>query len=86
MIGHGGALLEAGARIPGSGPALSPLTSGRHRQLQLPGTPIHTSFVPHYAMSGGTLIALSAAEIVMGPNAVLGPVDPQTLPGTPDGK
>ncbi len=36
-----------------------------------------TVFVPHYAMSGGTLIALSANEIVMDPNAVLGPVDPQ---------
>lgn len=33
--------------------------------------------VPHYAMSGGTLIALAADEIVMDPNAVLGPVDPQ---------
>jgi len=28
-------------------------------------------------MSGGTLIALSADEIVMGEQAVLGPVDPQ---------
>ena len=36
-----------------------------------------TVFVPHYAMSGGALIALSADEIVMDPNAVLGPVDPQ---------
>jgi ClpP class serine protease len=36
-----------------------------------------TVFVPHYAMSGGTLIALAADEIVMGENAVLGPVDPQ---------
>src|SRR5437773_5338416 len=36
-----------------------------------------TVFVPHYAMSGGTLIALTADEIVMDPNAVLGPVDPQ---------
>lgn len=36
-----------------------------------------TVFVPHYAMSGGTLIALSADAIVMDPNAVLGPVDPQ---------
>jgi len=36
-----------------------------------------TVFVPHYAMSGGTLVALSADEIVMDPNAVLGPVDPQ---------
>ncbi len=34
-------------------------------------------FVPHYAMSGGTLIALAADEIVMDDNAVLGPVDPQ---------
>ena len=36
-----------------------------------------TAFVPHYAMSGGTMIALSADEIVMDSNAVLGPVDPQ---------
>ena len=36
-----------------------------------------TAFVPHYAMSGGTLIALAAKEIVMGQYAVLGPVDPQ---------
>jgi ClpP class serine protease len=36
-----------------------------------------TVFVPHYAMSGGTLIALAADEIVMAENAVLGPVDPQ---------
>ena len=36
-----------------------------------------TIFVPHYAMSGGTLLALSADEIVMDENAVLGPVDPQ---------
>ena len=36
-----------------------------------------TVFVPHYAMSGGTLISLSADEIVMSENAVLGPVDPQ---------
>lgn len=35
-----------------------------------------TVFVPHYAMSGGTLIALAADEIVMGPHAALGPVDP----------
>jgi ClpP class serine protease len=34
-------------------------------------------FVPHYAMSGGTMIALAADEIVMDCNAVLGPVDPQ---------
>jgi len=36
-----------------------------------------TVFVPHYAMSGGTLIALAADEIVMSPNAMLGAVDPQ---------
>jgi ClpP class serine protease len=36
-----------------------------------------TVFVPHYAMSGGTIIALAADEIVMDANAVLGPVDPQ---------
>src|ERR1700694_690865 len=36
-----------------------------------------TAFVPHYAMSGGTLIALAANEIVMSEHAVMGPVDPQ---------
>jgi ClpP class serine protease len=36
-----------------------------------------TIFVPHHALSGGTLIALAAERIVMDPNAVLGPVDPQ---------
>ncbi len=36
-----------------------------------------TVHIPHYAMSGGTLIALAANEIVMGDHAVLGPVDPQ---------
>ena len=36
-----------------------------------------TVFVPHYAMSGGTLILLAADEIVMSKHAVLGPVDPQ---------
>jgi ClpP class serine protease len=36
-----------------------------------------TVFVPHYAMSGGTLIALAADEIAMDSHAVLGPVDPQ---------
>ncbi|AIF69028.1 hypothetical protein PAP_03040 [Palaeococcus pacificus DY20341] len=33
--------------------------------------------IPHYAMSGGTLIALAADEIIMDPHAVLGPIDPQ---------
>jgi len=36
-----------------------------------------TVFVPHYAMSGGTLIALAADEIVMCDHSVLGPIDPQ---------
>jgi len=33
--------------------------------------------VPHYAMSGGTLIALAADEIVLDRHAALGPIDPQ---------
>ena len=33
--------------------------------------------VPHYAMSGGTLIALAADEIQIDRHAALGPVDPQ---------
>jgi ClpP class serine protease len=33
--------------------------------------------VPHFAMSGGTLIALAADEIIMDHHAALGPVDPQ---------
>jgi len=40
-----------------------------------------TVIVPHYAMSGGTLIALAADEIIMDPHAVLGPVDPQIAIG-----
>jgi len=36
-----------------------------------------TVMVPHYAMSGGTMIALSADEVIMDENAVIGPVDPQ---------
>ena len=36
-----------------------------------------TVFVPHFAMSGGTLIALGADEIVMSEHAMLGPIDPQ---------
>jgi ClpP class serine protease len=39
-----------------------------------------TVIVPHYAMSGGTLLALAADEILMDPAAVLGPVDPQLGP------
>jgi ClpP class serine protease len=34
------------------------------------------ALVPYYAMSGGTLLALAADEIVMSPHAVLGPLDP----------
>lgn len=41
-----------------------------------------TVFVPHMAMSGGTLIALAADEIVMSEHAVLGPIDPQ-IAGVP---
>jgi ClpP class serine protease len=33
--------------------------------------------IPHYAMSGGTLIALAADEILLDKHAALGPVDPQ---------
>jgi ClpP class serine protease len=33
--------------------------------------------VPHYAMSGGTLLAMASDEIMLDENAVLGPVDPQ---------
>lgn len=36
-----------------------------------------TVLVPHYGMSGGTLVALAADEIHMDPAAVLGRVDPQ---------
>jgi len=41
-----------------------------------------TVMVPHYAMSGGTLIALAADEILMDAHAVLGPVDPQIGTGS----
>lgn len=40
------------------------------------------AFIPVFAMSGGTLIALAADEIVMGEFSVLGPIDPQ-LSGFP---
>jgi ClpP class serine protease len=36
-----------------------------------------TAVVPHYAMSGGTMIAMAADEIVIDEHAALGPVDPQ---------
>jgi ClpP class serine protease len=35
-----------------------------------------TVFVPHYAMSGGTLLAFAADELVMCPDAILGALDP----------
>lgn len=38
-----------------------------------------TVYVPIYAMSGGTLIALAADEIVMGEFSMLGPIDPQIM-------
>jgi ClpP class serine protease len=43
--------------------------------MRHPGTV--TVLVPHYAMSGGTLVALAADAILMDADAVLGPVDPQ---------
>src|SRR3981189_2765889 len=36
--------------------------------------------VPHYAMSGGTLIALAADEILIDRHAALGPLDPPPRP------
>jgi hypothetical protein len=38
-------------------------------------------FVPHMAMSGGTLMACGADEIFMGPYSSLGPTDPQVFLG-----
>lgn len=35
------------------------------------------TWIPAYAMSGGTLLALSTDEIYMSPTACIGPVDPQ---------
>jgi ClpP class serine protease len=53
------------------------LASEQIAQALLRRTGRVTVLVPHYAMSGGTLIALAADEIIMDANAVLGPVDPQ---------
>ncbi len=36
-----------------------------------------TIMVPHYAMSGGSLICLAADEILLDENAMMGPIDPQ---------
>jgi ClpP class serine protease len=41
-----------------------------------------TVIIPHYAMSGGTLIALAADAIIMDPHAAMGPVDPQLMDQT----
>lgn len=38
-------------------------------------------FVPHLAMSGGTLLACASDEIYMGPYSSLGPTDPQIYLG-----
>lgn len=35
------------------------------------------AYIPQYAMSGGTLVALACNSIHMGDNALLGPLDPQ---------
>jgi len=43
-----------------------------------------TAIVPFYAMSGGTMIALAADEILMEEFSVLGPLDPQ-ISGRPAG-
>ena len=48
------------------------------RALQLHPATVRV-IVPHWAMSGGTFLALAADEIIMDRNAVLGPVDPQTI-------
>ena len=42
-----------------------------------------TVYVPVYAMSGGTLIALAADEIVLGEFWVLGPIDRRLLDSQP---
>ena len=41
--------------------------------------------VPNQALSAGTLLAIGADEIVLGPAACLGPIDPQMVRGTPNG-
>ena len=46
------------------------------RALKAHPAPV-TVYVPVYAMSGGTLIALAADRIVMADFSVLGPIDPQ---------
>src|ERR671914_84832 len=53
------------------------LELSRQRALSRLASERGSTIVPHYAMSGGTLIALSADEIDVDPHAALGPVDPQ---------
>ena len=65
--------LDVVLHTPG-GLALASLQIARAVQAHKAKT---TIFVPFYAMSGGTLIALAGNEIVMDTHAVLGPVDPQ---------
>lgn len=43
-----------------------------------------TAIVPFYAMSGGTMIALAAHELIMEKESILGPLDPQ-IEGFPAG-
>ncbi len=43
-------------------------------------------FIPHAAMSAGTMLALSGNEILMGKHSFLGPIDPQVLLDTPLGR
>ena len=49
-------------------PSPAPKTAGREKSRP---------FVPHYAMSGGTLSPLAADEIVMCDHTVLGPITPK---------
>src|SRR5918992_96350 len=53
------------------------LELSRQRALSRLASERGSTIIPHYAMSGGTLIALSADEIDVDPHAALGPVDPQ---------
>lgn len=48
------------------------------RALQNHPAPVR-AIIPFWAMSGGTLLSLAADEIIMDRNAVLGPIDPQSL-------
>ncbi len=58
------------------GGAIAPTESIVYYLKKLFGSDIRV-FVPQIAMSAGTMIALSAKEIVMGKQSNLGPIDPQ---------